>query len=108
MAISLTTRFLLTKQKKTDKANYNNYKQVLNHARKLLQRNGIERISMPRIGCGGNKLDWAEMKQVIESCFEGTNITITVFVLPPNHHNQTVVSNSDSTNTNNNDGTSSQ
>jgi O-acetyl-ADP-ribose deacetylase (regulator of RNase III) len=43
--------------------------------------NDITKLAMPRIGAGLDKLDWEQVKEVIEDVFEDTDIEITVYVL---------------------------
>ena len=41
----------------------------------------IDKIAIPRIGCGLDKLNWEKVKNIIENIFEDTNIEILVCTL---------------------------
>ena len=41
----------------------------------------VDKIAMPRIGCGLDKLDWHNVKPMIEETFKDTPIEIMVCVL---------------------------
>ena len=41
----------------------------------------IKKLAMPKIGCGLDKLDWEEVKDVIETVFDDTDIEILVCVI---------------------------
>ena len=49
--------------------------------KKYIVENNFERILMPKIGCGLDKLEWKNVKKIVEEVFEGTNIEIKVFYL---------------------------
>ena len=38
----------------------------------------LQRIAMPKIGCGLDKLDWKEVRKIIQSVFEDTRFDILV------------------------------
>lgn len=42
---------------------------------------GIKKLAMPRIGCGLDRLDWNDVKAMIEDVFNDTDIEILVCVL---------------------------
>ena len=43
---------------------------------------GVKRISLPRIGCGLDKLNWSEIRSLIKDVFKGSHVAITVYVVP--------------------------
>ncbi|CAB1451708.1 unnamed protein product [Pleuronectes platessa] len=45
-------------------------------------KNGVTRISMPRIGCGLDRLEWRRVEEILEQVFKHTDISITVYSLP--------------------------
>lgn len=49
--------------------------EMKNHAVK----NGVKKISMPKIGCGLDKLSWPDVEKVLIETFSPTNIEIEVF-----------------------------
>lgn len=73
---------LVTKDKYFQKPTYDSLKKalinmkilMLNHP-KLMKTN---KVAMPRIGCGLDKLDWDKVKPMIEEIFGDTNIEILV------------------------------
>nr|KAF6341764.1 O-acyl-ADP-ribose deacylase 1 [Myotis myotis] len=44
-------------------------------------KNGVTDLSMPRIGCGLDRLQWENVSTIIEEVFEATDIRITVYTL---------------------------
>ena len=50
----------------------------LQKMRRHCEKNGIKNLSMPRIGCGLDRLEWDDVKKAIEEAFRGLDITITV------------------------------
>ena len=47
----------------------------------------VDRISMPRIGCGLDNLNWVYVQDMIERVFSPTNIQITVYILDDGSRN---------------------
>uniref|UniRef100_A0A3P9P8C5 Macro domain-containing protein n=1 Tax=Poecilia reticulata TaxID=8081 RepID=A0A3P9P8C5_POERE len=45
-------------------------------------QNGANRLSIPRIGCGLDQLQWSEVSQILDQVFKETNISTTVSSLP--------------------------
>ena len=43
---------------------------------------GVKTISLPRIGCGLDQLNWSEIKSLIKEVFKGSHIVLTVYVAP--------------------------
>ena len=46
------------------------------------ENNNVTRISMPRIGCGLDQLDWQKVKDMIQDVFHGSTVQVTVLTLP--------------------------
>lgn len=74
--------YLITKKKAFQKPTYASLKQSLEDMRSHCVKNGVTRISMPRIGCGLDRLEWAKVSVILEQVFKHTNISITVYSLP--------------------------
>ena len=53
----------------------------LEELKKLCYRLKIDKLSMPRIGCGLDRLNWSLVKEMIEEVFEDSGIDITVYYL---------------------------
>ena len=47
----------------------------------LLNRNNVQEISLPKIGCGLDKLDWERVQGILRNVFKATNIKLTVYIL---------------------------
>ena len=69
---------LITKRKYSSKPTLHSLRISLLIMKKLAQENGVNKIAMPRIGCGLDGLVWPEVKKVIEECFFETDIEILV------------------------------
>ena len=46
------------------------------------ETNNVTRISMPRVGCGLDQLDWEELRDMIQDVFHGSTVQVTVLTLP--------------------------
>ena len=46
------------------------------------ETNNVTRISMPRIGCGLDQLDWQKVRVMIQDVFHGSTVQVTVLTLP--------------------------
>ena len=49
--------------------------------RKHALKHDVEEISIPRIGCGLDKLKWEEVTVILDKIFERVKIKITVYTL---------------------------
>ncbi|XP_060913434.1 ADP-ribose glycohydrolase OARD1 isoform X1 [Labrus mixtus] len=74
--------YLITKKKASQKPTYDSLRQSLEDMKSHCVLNGVTRISMPRIGCGLDRLAWDKVSEILEQVFEGTDISITVYSLP--------------------------
>ncbi|XP_037539698.1 ADP-ribose glycohydrolase OARD1-like [Nematolebias whitei] len=74
--------YLITKKKATQRPTYNSLQQSLEDMKSHCVENGVTRISMPRIGCGLDGLEWSKVLVILEQVFKHTNISITVYSLP--------------------------
>lgn len=74
--------YLITKKKAFQKPTYASLRQSLEDMRSHCVKNGVTRISMPRIGCGLDRLEWSKVSVILEQVFKHTNISITVYSLP--------------------------
>ncbi|XP_069743793.1 ADP-ribose glycohydrolase OARD1-like [Narcine bancroftii] len=72
--------YLITKTLAADKA-YDDLQKSLKAMRDHCLENGILKISMPKIGCGLDNLEWDKVSAIIQEVFKSTNITITVYSL---------------------------
>ncbi|CAJ1084761.1 ADP-ribose glycohydrolase OARD1 [Xyrichtys novacula] len=74
--------YLITKKRATGKPTYNSLKQSLEDMKSHCELNNVTRISMPRIGCGLDRLAWERVSEMLEQIFKHTDICITVYSLP--------------------------
>ncbi|XP_052450100.1 ADP-ribose glycohydrolase OARD1 isoform X2 [Carassius gibelio] len=73
--------YLVTKKKYNQKPTYDNLRQSLVSMREHCLANGVNSISMPRIGCGLDKLKWENVSSIITEVFQDTQISITVYTI---------------------------
>ena len=52
--------------------------EALADMRGYLEIHGVEKIAMPKIGCGLDRLKWADVKNIIQEVFADTDIEILV------------------------------
>uniref|UniRef100_A0A3B4VDL6 O-acyl-ADP-ribose deacylase 1 n=1 Tax=Seriola dumerili TaxID=41447 RepID=A0A3B4VDL6_SERDU len=74
--------YLITKKKASQKPTYESLRLSLEDMKFHCEKNGVTKISMPRIGCGLDRLEWARVSEILEQVFKHTNISITVYSLP--------------------------
>ena len=69
---------LVTKQRCFHKPTYDTLYETLVDMKEQCENFDIEKIAMPLIGCGLDRLDWEQVKDVIEDVFGETDIEILV------------------------------
>ena len=72
---------LITKYKYNDLPTYENLRHALIAMKNHAVKHGVRKISMPKIGCGLDQLNWETVKNIVKSEFSGTDIQIFVFIL---------------------------
>ena len=72
---------LVTKDKYYDLPTLTDLQSSLTAMRDHALEHRVRGISMPRVGCGLDKLHWNDVQRVIEDLFEGTGIEIHVYKL---------------------------
>ena len=72
---------LVTKRDYWGKPTYNTLRAALISMRSVCEKSGIQQIAMPRIGCGLDRLNWEDVKNVIQDVFRDTEVDITVYNL---------------------------
>lgn len=70
---------LITKRYYYNKPTYETLEESLAELKECIEKNGIKRILMPRIGCGLDGLKWEKVKLIIEEIFADADIEILVF-----------------------------
>nr|XP_034979968.1 ADP-ribose glycohydrolase OARD1 isoform X2 [Zootoca vivipara] len=73
--------YLITKNKYFHKPTYGNLQKSLEAMKLHCMNNGVTCISMPKIGCGLDRLDWNKVSTMLEEVFEDTDVSITVYSL---------------------------
>ena len=72
---------LITKEKYWQKPTYNSLKHSLVALKIDLRLHKVDKLTMPRIGCGLDRLEWGKVKPIIEEVFEDMDIKIVVCYL---------------------------
>ncbi|KAI4886419.1 hypothetical protein NFI96_015343 [Prochilodus magdalenae] len=73
--------YLITKKKYSQKPTYESLRHSLEAMKAHCLDNGVTRLSMPRIGCGLDRLSWEKVSVMIEEVFKHTDVDITVYTL---------------------------
>ncbi|KAJ1139223.1 hypothetical protein NDU88_005598 [Pleurodeles waltl] len=73
--------YLITKKKASDKPTYDSLRKSLEAMQDHCLANGVKSVSMPRIGCGLDGLQWEKVSDILENIFSETDIKITVYSL---------------------------
>lgn len=72
---------MITKKKYWNKPTYENFELALSDVVAICKKDKITKLAMPKIGCGLDKLQWENVKKMIEEEFEDMNIEIIVCYL---------------------------
>ncbi|KAJ8386370.1 hypothetical protein AAFF_G00170750 [Aldrovandia affinis] len=73
--------YLVTKKKASQKPTCEALRQSLQAMKVLCLENGVVGLSMPRIGCGLDRLKWEVVSLMIEEVFCDASVCITVYSL---------------------------
>ena len=77
-----TSRFLyylVTKEKYYGKPTYETLEASLKALLEHASKNGVKKLSIPRIGCGLDRLLWDRVYEMLQSVFENSGMVITVY-----------------------------
>ena len=69
---------LVTKRSYWNKPTYASMRMALEAMKRIALKKGVKRIAMPRIGCGLDRLDWPQVRSLIQDVFGDTDIEILV------------------------------
>ena len=72
---------LITKRKYSGKPTYQNLLNALMQMKIHALQNDVQEISMPKLACGRDNLNWIIVESMIKNEFSDTNITINVYHL---------------------------
>lgn len=71
---------LVTKRYVKDRPTYSDLRKALEDMKVEMGLEGQEKVAMPRIGCGLDRLDWKIVKAIIKDIFEDTDTEILICV----------------------------
>lgn len=69
---------LITKQRYYHKPTLETLRQALENFCEKAAEMGIKKIAMPKIGCGLDKLQWCDVRGIIQDVFQNTDFEIVV------------------------------
>ena len=72
---------LVTKRRSPGKPSYESMCHTLKHFRENALEVGVDRIAMPRIGCGLDRLSWPAVREMLKEVFAKDNIVLNVYTL---------------------------
>ena len=72
---------LVTKRRAFHKPTYDSLNEALVDMMEQVISLGVEKIAIPLIGCGLDRLDWSIVKEIIEEVFEDVDVEILVCYL---------------------------
>ncbi|XP_061392273.1 ADP-ribose glycohydrolase OARD1-like [Musca vetustissima] len=75
--------YLVTKDQSWDKPTYSSLRSSLEEMRKHLKSNNVEKLAMPRIGCGIDGLEWDKVNAELIEVFKNENVQIVVYNFVP-------------------------
>ena len=70
---------LLVKEKHNDVAEYDRLKECLERVKEHASVNGVSHFAMPRIGCVDNRVEWINAAIWIDTIFQDSHCTVTVY-----------------------------
>ena len=71
---------LITKKRSSGKPTFTALTIALQKMKEIALNEGIEKIAMPKIGCGLDCLSWGEVREKIKELFSDTDIDILVCI----------------------------
>ena len=69
---------LITKERYYQKPTYKSLEQSLQAMKNICSHRKVQKIAMPMIGCGLDKLEWDRVSQIIKNIFGDTDMEILV------------------------------
>lgn len=72
---------LVTKRKAFQKPTYQSLKKALEDMADQIEDLEIEKLAMPKIGCGLDRLQWGKVREIIKEIFQDTDIEILICYL---------------------------
>lgn len=71
--------YLVTKEEANHYPKYPVLRKSLEAMRDHCVKNDVQKLSMPTIGCGLDRLQWPNVVEIIMDVFKETNVKITVY-----------------------------
>ncbi|MCM1578044.1 MAG: macro domain-containing protein [Ruminococcus sp.] len=72
---------LVSKERYYMKPSYKSLRSCLTDMKRITEENCIEKIAMPKIGCGLDRLNWEKVEETVRDVFEGSKGEILVYEL---------------------------
>ena len=72
---------LITKRRSSGKPSYASIRIAIQKMRIIADACSVDRIAMPRIGCGLDRLSWAMVRQILKEELGETGIVVEVYKL---------------------------
>ena len=69
---------LVTKEHYWDKPTYNTITEALQKMKTYIKKCNIQKLAMPKIGCGLDKLEWSKVSDIIKNIFKDTDVEFLV------------------------------
>lgn len=69
---------LVTKKNYYGKPTYEALEQALLKMKEICIEEGIDKLVMPKIGCGLDRLQWPKVREILKNTLEDTNIDVLV------------------------------
>lgn len=73
--------YLITKKRVYDKPTYQSLRSSVEAMLEHVTAHDVKRISMPRIGCGLDGLNWSHVSTMLRDVFVNSDVEITVYSL---------------------------
>lgn len=70
---------LVTTKTEYERPTMRSLEKCLGNLARFLKEKKIQRIAIPRLGCGYGGLQWAEVKKLIKHVFKDTQVEINVY-----------------------------
>ena len=70
---------LVTKGRFFQKPTYETLEQSLQTLKQHLKRHNIQKLAIPKLGCGYDQLHWPKVFSILFNVFSGSNLFITIF-----------------------------
>lgn len=69
---------LITKERYWHKPTYESLKGALEEMKRMVVNNNINKVAMPKIGSGLDRLQWSKVQEIIYEVFDEVNVEIQV------------------------------